>query len=143
MKTRISRILFSFFLFIIPAIYLSSNAYAGKDNCVFVDPSAVSLSPKDILDFEYLNSPEIKHYLIEAIRLSCCFSEKILNEIKQKSDYVNFFCFENALHDNMERVILRMWIPLDVQSMKQCGTLISLPIDYPLLDCMRGRSNTI
>jgi hypothetical protein len=138
MKTKVSKILLILLLLLFPAISPTYNVYAQGD-CILVSSSKINLSPNYLLNVDYLNSPEMKRYLFKCIKLSGLLKQSCIQELKEKLDVVEFFCFDTYMYDDKGRVRLNFWIPINSPKSNSPGILCYLPMDYGL----RLRSHTV
>lgn len=138
MKKSFIKILMSLLLLIIPIMYFTNDVNATK-NFTWVDASHIDLSPESLLDAGYLNSPQMKEFLVRCIEQSECLQTRGINEIKFKFQHVEFFCLESSLYDDQERPLLRLWVPADIDSNNGKGILYTIPLECGL----RLRSNSI
>lgn len=129
MRNKVSKILLVLLLLLISAIPYAYNVYAQGD-CILVSSSKVDLSPTFLTDSHNLNTSEMKRYLIKCMELSEILSKIRVEEIKEKLDYVSFFCFQNYLYDSEKRAVLNIWVPNNILRPRGTGRFYSFPMKY-------------
>ena len=133
MKIKFVKILTSLFLSITSVMCFTHNVNAVKDSCdnvVRVDISQFNLSPKNLANLHYLNSPQIKGYLVQCLEQSGFISADEIYEIKSKFDRIGFFYLPKSIYDSKGRPILRLWVPSDKYEDHNSGTLYFIPLEY-------------
>ena len=133
MKKNIFKVLLSFLILTIPTLYFSNNVSANN-HFILVNKSIINLSPQHLPDSSYLNSEEIKCYLLSCIMKADFLEKSNIQEMAAKLHHAGFECLNAKYHDGSEKVILRIWVPKDTTTGEaiHCGTLYSIPMSYEI-----------
>ncbi len=130
MKIRIIKVFFNLLISIITLIFFIPGAYAAGEHVV-VEESRINLSPDSITKCN-LNSPEIKHYLIECIEISNILPIFYIADIKEKENHISFFVLEDNLFNNEGKILLYVWVPFQVNKPTGKGYFHILPLIYKI-----------
>lgn len=130
MKTRIFKIMLSLLILASTISYHTNKVYANE--FILVSSSEIDLSEDRLFKPEYLNSPQIKEYLVQCIIKAGILSESLIQCIKEKLNMIEFFCMNSAMYDNEGRVLLRIWMPAGKKTglLRPQGMLYTIPMQY-------------